>query len=52
MFINSWRIQGVLGKEPSLVKTSEEIKVDKTRDEREKLISQGLRRTKPVWEES
>jgi len=51
MFIDSGRILGVLGKEPPLMTTREELKVDKARDEWRKLISQGWRRTKPVWEE-
>ena len=33
MFIDSGRIIGVLGKEPSLMTTREELKVDKARDE-------------------
>ncbi len=52
IFIDSGRIVGVLGKEPPLMTTREELKVDKARDEWKKLISQGWRRTKPVWEES
>ena len=52
MFIDSGKILGVLGKEPPLMITREELKVDKARDEWKKLISQGWRRTKPVWEES
>ena len=52
MFIDSGRILGVLGKEPPLMTTREELKVDKARDEWKKLISQGWRRTKPVWDES
>ena len=32
MFIDSGRIFGVLGKEPPLMKTREELKVDKARD--------------------
>ena len=52
MFIDSGRILGVLGKEPPLMTTREELKVDKARDEWKKLITQGLRRTKPVWEDS
>ena len=31
--------------------TREELKVDKTRDELRKLIAQGWRRTKLVWED-
>ena len=51
MFIDSGRILGVFGKEPPLMTTREELKVDKARDEWIKLIAQGRRRTKPVWEE-
>ena len=51
MFIDSGRIIGVLGKEPPLMKTREELKVNKARDVWKRLISQGWRRTKPVWEE-
>ena len=51
IFIDSGRILGVLGKEPPLMITREELKVDKARDEWRKLIAQGWRRTKPVWDE-
>jgi len=49
MFIDSGRILDVLGKEPPLMTTREELKVDKARDEWKKLIAQGWRKTKPVW---
>ena len=49
MFIDSGRILVVLGKEPPLMTTREELKVDKARDEWKKLIAQGWRRTKTVW---
>ena len=52
MFIDSGRILGVLGKEPPIMINKEELKVDKARDEWKKLIAQGWRRTKPVWEDS
>ena len=52
IYIYSGRILGVLGKEPPLMTTREELKVDKARDEWKKLIAQGWRRTKPVWEDS
>jgi len=52
MFIDSGKIIGVLGREPPLMTTREELKVDIARDEWEKLISLGWRRTKPVWDES
>ena len=51
MFIESGRFLDVLGKEPALMTTREELKVDKARNELRKLIAQGWRRTKPVWEE-
>ena len=51
MFIDSGRILGVLGKEPPLMTTREELKVDIARDVWRKLIAQGWRRTKPVWED-
>ena len=52
MFIDSGRILGVLGKEPPLMITREELKIDKARDEWKKLITQGWRRSKSVWEDS
>ena len=52
VFIDSGRILGVLGNEPPLMTTREELKVDKARDEWKKLIALGWRRTKPVWEDS
>jgi len=52
MFIDSGRILGVFGKEPPLMTIREELKVDKAREEWKKLIAQGWRRTKPVWEDS
>ena len=51
MFIDSGRILGVLGKEPPLMTTREELKVDKARDKWRDLIAQGCRRTKLVWED-
>ena len=52
MFIDSGKIIGVLGREPPLMTTREELKVDTARAEWEKLIAQGWRRAKPVWEDS
>ena len=48
VFIDSGRILGVLGKEPTLMIKREELKVDNARYEWEKLLAQGWRRTKPV----
>jgi len=52
MFIESAKIIGVLGKEPPLMTTREEHKVDTAKDNWKKLISQGWRRTKQVLENS
>ena len=41
MFIDSGRILGIFGKEPPLMTTREELKVDKARDEWKKLITRG-----------
>ena len=49
MFIDSGRIIGVLGKEPPLMTTREELKIEKARDEWKKLLAQGWRRTPVVW---
>ena len=51
MFIDSGKILGVLGKKPPLMTTREELKIDKAREEWRKLIAQGWRRTKAVWED-
>ena len=50
MFIDSGKIICVLGKEPPLMTIKEELKIDIAKDKWRKLISQGWRRTKPVWE--
>ena len=52
MFIDSGRIIGTLGKEPPHMTTREELKVDTARNEWKKLMAQGWRKTKPVWEDS
>ena len=51
IFVDSGKITGVLGKEPPLMTTRDELKVDIARDKWKKLIAQGWRRTKPVWED-
>ena len=45
MFIESGKIVGILGKEPPVMQKREELKIEKAREEWEKLISQGWRRT-------
>ena len=49
MFVDSGKIVGVLGKEPPVMTTREELKIDKAREEYKKLLSQGWRKTEPVW---
>ena len=50
MFVDSGKIVGVLGKEPPVMTKREELKIDNARDEYKKLLSQGWRKTPPVWE--
>ena len=52
MYIDSGKIIGVLGKEPPLLIKREELKIDTARYKWQKLIEQGWRRTKPIWEDS
>ena len=49
MFIDSGKIVGVLGKEPPVFMTREELKIEAARDTWKKLIAQGWRRTPVVW---
>ena len=49
MFIDSGKIVGVLGKEPPVLTTREEIKIEAAREAWKKLITQGWRKTPEVW---
>ena len=49
MFIDSGKIVGVLGKEPPILQTREELKIEVAREEWKKLLAQGWRRTPVVW---
>ncbi len=49
MFIDSGKVVGVLGKQPPVLTTREELKIEKARDEWKKLLAQGWRRTPVVW---
>ena len=49
VFIDSGKIIGIFGKEPPFMTTREELKIDKAREEYKKLLSQGWRKTEPVW---
>ena len=49
VFIDSGKIIGIFGKEPPVMTTREELKIDKAREEYKKLLSQGWKKTEPVW---
>ena len=49
MFIDSGKIVGVLGNEPPVLTTREELKIEAAREVWEKLIAQGWRKTPVVW---
>ena len=49
MFIDSGKIVGILGSEPPVMTSREELKIELARDEWKKLISQGWRKTSVVW---
>ena len=49
MFIDSGKIVGVLGKEPTVLTTREELKIEAAREVWKKLIAQGWRKTPVVW---
>ena len=49
MFIDSGKIIGVLGNEPPVLTTREELKIEAAREIWKKLIAQGWRRTEEVW---
>tara|TARA_A100001035_G_scaffold242212_1_gene208592 strand:- start:75 stop:317 length:243 start_codon:yes stop_codon:yes gene_type:complete len=49
MFIDSGKVVGVLGQQPPVLTTREELKIDEAREEWKKFISQGWRKTRVVW---
>ena len=49
MFIDSGKIVGILGKEPPVLTTREELKIEAAREAWKKLIAQGCRKTPLVW---
>ena len=49
MFIDSGKIVGLLGKEPPVLTTREELKIEAARELWKKLIAQGWRKTHVVW---
>ena len=49
MFIDSGKIVGVFGKEPPVLTTREELKIEVAREAWKKLIAQGWKKTPVVW---
>ena len=49
VFIDSGKIVGLLGKEPPVLTTREEVKIEAAREAWKKLIAQGWRKTPEVW---
>ena len=49
MFIDSGKIVGVFGKEPPVMTTREELKIEAAREAWKKLIAQGWKKTPVVW---
>ena len=49
MFIDSWKIVGVLGNEAPVITTTVSVDIDLAREIYERLLSQGWRKTKVVW---
>ena len=49
MFIDSGKVTSTWGKEPPVMTKREELKIEKARDEYKKLLSQGWRKTPPIW---
>ena len=49
MFIDSGKVTSTWGKEPPVMTTREELNKGVAREEWEKLIAQGQRRTEVVW---
>ena len=49
MFVDSGKIVGLLGKEPPVMTTREELKIEAAREAWKELIAQGWRKTPEVW---
>ena len=49
MFVDYGKIVGVFGKEAHVMQRRTELKIDDAREEYKKLLSQGWRKTEPVW---
>ena len=49
MFIDTGKIVGVFGKEPPVMQMREELSIEKAREEWNKLLAQGWRKTLELW---
>ena len=49
MFVDSGKVSSIWGEELPVITSRKELKKEVTREEWEKLIAQGLRRTEEVW---
>ena len=49
IFVDTGEIIGLLGDNPPLMKTRVSLKVNEAREIYKRLLSQGWRKTKPVW---
>ena len=52
MFIETAKIVGEVENEPPIITTTVSVEIDFAREIYERLISQGWRKTKPVWKDS
>ena len=50
MFIDTGEIIGLVGDKPPLMKTRVSVKIDEAREIYQRLLTQGWRKTKPVWQ--
>ena len=50
MFIDSGSIVGLLGKEPTVIKTTVSVDIDLAREIYERLLYQGWRKTEVFWD--
>ena len=49
MFIDSGKVTSIWGKEPPVMTSREELKIELAREEWKKLVALGWRRTVEVW---
>ena len=49
IFIESGKVTSTWGKEPPVMTSREELKIELAREEWKKLMAQGWRRTEEVW---